>query len=109
MKTLVTHNNQLCLSTIAVPLMLQVKLPVDRMFAMGVENKATGDSQLNDSPVFKTTSFKTALHEVKDAYLREVFISQYFLNVPLVSAIYTAKQPVGFDETSHRDHIMYLS
>ena len=110
MKPLVTHNNLLWLSTIDVPLMLQVKLSaVDRMFAMGVENKATGDSQLNDSPVFKTTSFKTALHEVKDAYLQEFFISQYFLNVPLVSAIYTAKQPVGFDETSHRDHIMYLS
>jgi len=39
------------------PLMLQVKLPVsDRIhpqsntFAAGVENKATGDSKLNDSP-----------------------------------------------------------
>ena len=39
-------------------LMLQVKLPVvDRIqpqsnkFATGVENKATGDSKLNDSPV----------------------------------------------------------
>ena len=39
------------------PLMLQVKLPVvDRIypqsekFAMGVENKGTGDSKLNDSP-----------------------------------------------------------
>ena len=39
------------------PLMLRVKLPVvDRIhpqsnkFAMGVENKATGDSKLNDSP-----------------------------------------------------------
>jgi len=39
------------------PLMLHVKLPVaDRLhperakFAIGVENKATGDSKLNDSP-----------------------------------------------------------
>jgi len=39
------------------PLMLEVKLPVvDRIqpqskkFAMGVENEATGDSKLNDSP-----------------------------------------------------------
>jgi len=39
------------------PLVLWVKLPVvDRiqpqsnMFAMGVENEATGDSKLNDSP-----------------------------------------------------------
>jgi len=39
------------------PLMLWVKLPVvDRIhpqsnkFALGMENKATGDSELNDSP-----------------------------------------------------------
>jgi len=39
------------------PLMIQVKLPVvERIqpqsdkFATGVENKATGDSNLNDSP-----------------------------------------------------------
>ena len=39
------------------PLMLQVKLPVvDRIhpqsnkFSTGVKNKATGDSELNDSP-----------------------------------------------------------
>jgi len=41
------------------PVMLRVKLPVaDRIhpqnnkFARGVENKATGDSKLNDSPVW---------------------------------------------------------
>jgi len=51
---------------------------VDRMFAMGVENKATGDSQLNDSPVFKLTSFKTALHEVKDALLLQFYICKNF-------------------------------
>ena len=45
------------LSMLYFPLMLQVKLPVvDRihpqsnMFAVGVENKRTGDSKLNDSP-----------------------------------------------------------
>ena len=39
------------------PLMLRVKLPVvnsfepqNNKFATGVENKATGDSKLNDSP-----------------------------------------------------------
>lgn len=53
MKPLVTHTNLLWLGTIVVPLMLQVKLPsVDRMFAMGVENKATGDSQLNETSRF---------------------------------------------------------
>ena len=42
------------------PFMLQVKLPVaeriqpkSNVFAMGVENKATGDSKLNDSPALR--------------------------------------------------------
>lgn len=53
MKPLITHTNLLWLGTIVIPLMLQVKLPsVDRMFAMGVENKATGDSQLNETSGF---------------------------------------------------------
>ena len=47
------------LSMVDFPLMLPVKLPVvDRIqppqsnkFASGVENKGTGDSKLNDSPV----------------------------------------------------------
>ena len=45
------------LSMLDFPLMLQVKLPaVDRIqpqskkFAMGAEDNATGDSKLNDSP-----------------------------------------------------------
>jgi len=48
------------------PLMLRVKLPVvDRIqplsnkFAMGVENKATGDLKLNDSPVHGDISVET--------------------------------------------------
>ena len=45
------------LSILDFPLMLQVRLPVvDRIhpqsnkFAMGVENEATGDEKLNESP-----------------------------------------------------------
>ena len=56
----ITRSTFLRLSMIDFPCMLQVKLPVvDRiqpksnMFAMGVENKATGDSKLNDSPALR--------------------------------------------------------
>ena len=49
------HQLQLCM--LHFPLMLQVKSPVierihpqSNKFAMGVENKATGDSKFNDSP-----------------------------------------------------------